>query len=520
MGNDIHDIKAQLWKTADHLRANSPLSSHEYSEPVLGLLFLRYATARLEVVEAEFAEQQASSSRRRQREPSPDDFHARGVMWIPPEARFDALLNLPEGDNLGKAINDAMRTIEAENRDLAGVLPRNYTKLDDDTLTELLRLLNPLDSVEGDFFGKVYEYFLEKFALQEGRGGGEFFTPTSIVKLIVEIIEPFHGRLLDPASGTAGMAVQSAKFVEAHQRSATEISIYGQEKTEGNLRLSKMNLAIHGLSGDIRQANTYYEDLHKSVGRFDFVMANPPFNVDGVDKDRIANDPRFRWGLPNTDNANYLWIEIFAAALSERGRAGCVMANSAADARHSEQAIRQKLLEDHLVDVIVAVGPNFFYSVTLPVTLWFLDRAKADTDRAHKVLFVDARHLYRQIDRAHRDWTDPQIEFLANITRLHRGEAPEHARDSTDLMDEHFPEGEYRDVPGLCAVATLDEIEAHGWSLNPGRYVGVADGEPEDFEFAERLEELNEELEALTAQAHGLETVIAENVATLIEGTA
>ena len=332
------------------------------------------------------------------------------------------------------------------------------------------------------------------------------------------------------------------------------------------MRLGKMNLAVHGLAGDIRQGNAYYEDLHQSVGRFDRVMANPPFNVDRVDKDRLKDDPRFPFGLPRVDNANYLWIQIFHSALNASGRAGFVMANSASDARGSELDIRRQLIESRTVDVMVAVGSNFFYTVTLPCTLWFFDKAKASgsttpqtgtpgiagpqtgktnttSARAHKharaekeaptlasaalgsgvpreetILFIDARHLYRQIDRAHRDWTPAQIEFLANIVRLYRGEAPENLHDSAALLEEHFgKKPKYADVPGLCKVATLAEIEAQSWSLNPGRYVGVAAREEDDFDFKERLEEQNEELETLNAESRELETRIAENVTKLLE---
>ena len=327
-----------------------------------------------------------------------------------------------------------------------------------------------------------------------------------MVKLIVEILEPFHGRICDLACGSGGMFVQSARFVEEHKKNpSSEISIYGQERVAETVKLCKMNLAVHGLAGDIRQGNTYYEDLHTSPGKFDFHLANPPFNVDRVDKDRLKDDPRFPFGLPKVDNANYLWIQIFYSALNKNGRAGFVMANSAADARASEMEIRKQLIQDRAVDVMVAVGPNMFYTVTLPCMLWFLDRGKKGTERQDKVLFLDARHIFRQIDRAHRDFTPEQIEFLANIVRLYRGEKPENQHESAKMMAEKFPKGKYADVPGLCKVATVKEIEAQGWSLNPGRYVGVAEGEADDFDFKERLEELNEELETLNVEARELE---------------
>jgi type I restriction enzyme M protein len=413
-----------------------------------------------------------------------------------------------------------MKAIEAENEELRGVLPANYTQLNSDTLVALLKTFSeiPMD-IEGDIFGKIYEYFLGKFAMSEGQKGGEFFTPTSIVKLIVEIIEPFQGRIFDPACGSGGMFVQSARFVQNHQQNpGTDISIYGQEKTAETVRLCRMNLAVHGLSGDIRQANSYYENVHNCRGRFDFVMANPPFNVDGVDKEKIKDDPRYPFGLPRVDNANYLWIQEFYSALNEHGRAGFVMANSASDARASELDIRRKLIEAQVVDVMISIGSNFFYTVTLPCTLWFFDRGKLNSDRRDKVLFIDARHIYKQIDRAHREFTPSQVEYLANIVRLYRGEAIETTNGSAAQMHKVFPNGTYADVPGLCKVATLQEIEAQGWSINPGRYVGVAERAVDDFDFKEKLEELNEELEVLNVEARELEERISENVAMLLEG--
>ena len=401
MATDLKQLQTRLWEAADGLRANSGLRSSEYSTPVLGLIFLRYADLRFSAAREEL--EGKGSGRRRI---GPADYQAQGVLYLHEPARFDHLLNLPEGADLGKAVNDAMRAIENANPDLRGVLPRAYSSLPNDVLAELLRLLGRLpEAIEGDGFGLIYEYFLGQFASSEGQKGGEFFTPTSIVKLIVEIIEPYHGKIYDPACGSGGMFVQSAHFVERHRKDpGSELSVCGQEKTKETIRLAKMNLAVHGLAGDIREANTYYEDLHDSVGRFDFVMANPPFNVNKVDKAKLEDDPRFPFRLPKPDNANYLWIQTFYSALNEHGRAGFVMANSASDARGSEMEIRRQLIEDRCVDVIVSVGTNFFYTVTLPVTLWFLDRGKRGTEREDQVLFIDARDIYRQIDRAHRDW--------------------------------------------------------------------------------------------------------------------
>ena len=512
----LAELERRLWSTADQLRANSKLRASDYSTPVLGLIFLRYADVRFTRAEGELAG--ASTGRRKI---GPKDYQAKGVLFLPPESRYSTLQNLPEGTNYGKALNEAMRAIEEHNEDLRGVLPTDYTKLDNHTIIELLRIVGSIpDDIEGDAFGRIYEYFLGKFAMSEGQRGGEFFTPTSIVKLIVDIIEPFHGRILDPACGSGGMFVQSARFVENRQRNpAQEISIFGQEKVDDTVRLCKMNLAVHGLSGDIKQANTYYEDPHKSVGQFDFVMANPPFNVDGVDKERIRDDPRYSFGLPNVDNGNYLWIQIFANSLNDQGRAGFVMANSASDARHSEALIRQKLIEKDLVDVVVAVSSNFFYTVTLPVTLWFLDKRKGNDDRTGKVLFIDARHVFTQVTRALREFTPEQHEFLANIVRLYRGKEPEFLHGSDALMKEHFPELQYEDVPGLCGVATIDDLANREWSLNPGRYVGSRPGVDDGVDFIEAFGELTEELHSLNLEAAVLQESIAKNSAELLSTT-
>jgi type I restriction enzyme M protein len=515
MPSNHTDLEKRLWDAADELRANSKLKSSEYSVPVLGLIFLRYADQKF--TEAEKKMPQASGRRKIGK----SDYQAQGVLYLPEKARFGYLLNLPEGSDIGKAINEAMKAIETDNEDLKDVLPKTYNSIDKTLLVSLLKNFAAIPMmIEGDAFGKIYEYFLGEFAMAEGQKGGEFFTPTSIVKLIVEIIEPFHGKILDPACGSGGMFVQSAAFVEHHKKTVNEISVYGQEKVAETIRLCKMNLAVHGLSGDIRQAVTYYEDIHKSVGKFDFVMANPPFNVDKVDKERLKDDPRYPFGLPRADNANYLWIQIFYSTLNAKGRAGFVMAKSAGDAGGSELAIRRELLNANAVDVVVSVGPNFFYTVVLPCTLWFLDRGKSKTNRKDKVLFVDARHIFRQLDRAHRDFTPEQIEFISNIVRRHRGEDEESEAGSTELMKQNFPNGKYVDVAGLCKVATLAEIEAQSWSLNPGRYVGAAERVADDFEFAVRLEELNEELESLKREARALEVQVAENVQKLLESLA
>ncbi|MCK4622701.1 MAG: SAM-dependent DNA methyltransferase [Desulfuromonadales bacterium] len=514
MHANLVELEKKLWSAADELRANSELKSSEYSVPVLGLIFLRYADFKFALAQKELKGKGSS-----RRTIGKVDYAAKGVLYLPEAARFAYLLNLPEGKDIGKEINEAMGLVEQENQELKGVLPKTYQKVGNDSLATLLKTFNsiPLD-IEGDAFGRIYEYFLGEFAKAEGQKGGEFFTPTSLVKLIVEIIEPFHGRIYDPACGSGGMFVQSANFVLEHQKNpGSEISVYGQERVAETVRLCKMNLAVHGLSGNIKQGNSYYEDIYESLGKFDFVMANPPFNVNGIDKERIKDDKRFPFGMPRTDNANCLWMQMFYSTLSERGRAGFVMANSASDARASELEIRRQLIQAQAVDVMVAIGSNFFSNVTLPCTLWFLDKGKKGTERVNRVLFIDARHIYRQLDRAHRDFTPDQIEFLANIARLYRGEPVESAYGSAEKIKEAFPEGKYADVAGLCKVASLEEIEAQGWSLNAGRYVGMADREEEDFDFAERLEELSEELEVLNSEAQELEESIADNVVHLLE---
>lgn len=512
MAADLVAVENHLWAAADQLWANTGLKPSEFSTPVLGLIFLRYADKRFTEAQAKLTAKGLMAD-----DLEPFDYQAEGVLYLPDEARFSHLCTLTEGDNLGKAINNAMALVEANNDDLKGVLPRSYNKLPNPTLVELLRLLAPLE-LEGDAFGKVYEYFLGNFAMKEGQKGGVFYTPTSIVRLIVEIIEPFHGRIFDPACGSGGMFVQSAAFVERHHKRAShELSVFGTEKASDTVKLAKMNLAVHGLSGKIVEANSFYEDPHKSVGHFDFVMANPPFNVSGVDKDRLKTDPRLPLGLPSTDNANYLWIQYFASALNEKGRAGFVMANSAGDARGSELEIRKQLIQTGAVDVIVSVGSNFFYTVTLPCTLWFFDMAKARNEqRRDQVLFLDARAIFRQVTRAVRDFTDEQIEYLANIVRLYRGEKPEFEAGSKAILKERFPQLRYADVAGLCKVATLEEIEAQGWSLNPGRYVGVGERVADEFDFSERLEQLQEELSQLNSAATFLEEAIEANVELLL----
>jgi len=536
----IQQLEKQLWSAADSLRANTGLTAQEYSRPILGLIFLKYAEFRFTQAKEKIAA--AGSARRRATTDIKSKIQAEGAMYVPDDALYTKLLALPEDANIGLCVNNAMKALEAENEAIKDALPKTYTRFDNDILKGLLKNFTAIDfGLGSDIFGRIYEYFLNEFAKTEGQGGGEFFTPSALVRLITEIIEPYHGKVFDPACGSGGMFVSSADFVSGHNKNASdELSVFGQEKTGDTVRLSKMNLAVHGLQGDIREGNSYYEDPFelaqgeevdgKKHGQFDYVMANPPFNVNEIQKDRLVDDKqRFPYGMPRNDNGNYLWIQMFYTALNAKGRAGFVMANSASDARGSEQEIRQNLIEDDGVDVMVAVSSNFFYTVTLPCALWFLDKNKPAHNK-DKVLFIDARHIFRQVTRAVRDYTSEQLNFIANIVRLYRGQTvdntylethPDADNDGSYALDAFFKgetgELSYQDIAGLCKVASKAEIIEQGYSLNPGRYVGVAEGEHEyDEDFAVKLETLQEELELLNSEARDLESCIAINVAKVI----
>lgn len=443
---DIKKIEGDLWEAADQLRANSKLTASEYSMPVLGLIFLRHAYNRFLIVK-EKIEENLPSRGGIKRPVKKEDFESQSAIFLPEESRYDYLLNLEEGKDIGSAINNAMIKIENEYDNLQGSLPKNYNIFDNDLLAELLKIFNSeqLKNATGDIFGRIYEYFLNKFAMTGAQEGGEFFTPISLVQLIVNIIEPQKGIVFDPACGSAGMFVQTGHFIELHGENANEkVTFYGQEKAELNSKLAKMNLAVHGLEGKILEGNTFYEDKHELIGKCDYVMANPPFNVDGVDSEKIKGDPRLPFGIPGINkktkavsNGNYLWIQYFHQYLNEKGRAGFVMASSASDAGHSEKDVREQLVKTGDVDVMVSIGNNFFYTRTLPCGIWFFDKNKSE-NRKDKILMLEARNIHSRIAGTSNknEFSQEQLKNLTAITWLYRGENERYLK----LIDEYINE--------------------------------------------------------------------------------
>lgn len=431
----IVQLETELWDSANTLRANSKLTAAEYKDPVLGLILLRYAQNRYEEAKVEI-EANLPKGPRGKRKAKKADFLAAGAMMLPEESQYDYLANLPEAEDISEAVNSAMRLIEEEYPDLTGVLPKNYQEMDADLLRELIRVFNKeaVKTISGDVFGRIYEFFLMKFSM-DGAGaqeGGEFFTPPSLVQLIVNMIKPDHGIIHDPACGSGGMFVQTGHFIEQDQKSQGEkssvnekITCYGSELKSNNTRLAKMNLAIHGIEGKIIESNSFYTDPHNLVGKCDFVMANPPFNVKKVDKkkDYVKNDVRLfkDVGIPKADNGNYLWVQYFYHYLNEQGRAGFVMASSATDAGNTEKTIRQKLVETGAVDCIVAVGNNFFYTRSLPCHVWFLDKGKRKTNK-DKILMIDARNTFRVVTNTINDYSPGQLLNFSAIMEAYRGD--------------------------------------------------------------------------------------------------
>ncbi|HNY50324.1 MAG TPA: N-6 DNA methylase [Smithella sp.] len=425
----IEAIEKRLWTAADTLRANSNYASNEYFLPVMGLVFLRHAYSRYLAVKDDI---EANLPKRggKTRPLTKEDFSQKSAIFLQPKAQFDFLVALTDSDDRAKAIIEAMESIEADYENLRGVLPKaEYQELDNDVLGQLLRTLNPeeLKRVSGDVFGRIYEYFLTQFADQKAHDGGEFFTPVSLVSLIANVLEPQGGIVLDPACGSGGMFVQSARFVERrHQNPVDRLTFFGLEKNATTIRLAKMNLAVHGLEGNIQKAITYYEDPHELLGKADFVMANPPFNVDEIDADKVKSDPRLPFGLPGVNkkdkvqNGNYVWISYFYSYLNKHGRAGFVMSSQASSAGRDEAKVRRKLIESGDVDVMIAIRSNFFYTRTVPCELWFLNRAKPAAHK-DKVLMIDARNVYRKVTRKIYDFSPEQEQNLLAIVWLYRG---------------------------------------------------------------------------------------------------
>ncbi len=595
---NIRKLETELWESADLLRSGSKLTSNQYCMPVLGLIFLRYAYSRFKMVEAEILKNRPSRGGRVMPVEA-SDFAAKSALFLPREAQYEYLVNLPENiasagllnkdghpmNSLGEVVNNAMSLIENQSEQLIGVLPKSYTDFSDELLAELLRIFNnsALDEVGGDIIGRIYEYFLSKFAPVVASDDGVFFTPKSLVKMIVNVLEPKSGVLLDPACGSGGMFVQTGDFVANPNSSMT---FYGQEKVEYNAQLCLMNIAVHGLTGVIKSgdaANTFYHDAHNLNGCCDYVMANPPFNVDKVKAESCESAGRLPFGMPAVNknkevgNANYLWISYFYSYLNEKGRAGFVMASSATDSQGKDKDIREQLVKTGDVDVMISVGNNFFYTKSLPCSLWFFDKAKNENIK-DKVLFIDARNYYTVVDRTLNEWSEWQLKNLNAIVWLYRGETDKYKnlikeyrkelgtlltfeerieqitedmrnfREEAKLVIEHtekkfrkqkqeeydstiwsleqklavakeadwlyskFGEGEYKDIEGLCKVASIDEIEEKGWSLTPGAYVGVAPVEDDGVDFAERMKEIHKELLALQAESNSLMETISKNM--------
>jgi type I restriction enzyme M protein len=614
----LKKLEADLWESADLLRADSKLTSNQYCMPVLGLLFLRYAYGRFKRVEAEILKNRPSRGGR-VLPVEPSDFASKSALFLPKEAQFDYLVNLPANiasaklknahgqplNSLGEVVNNAMELVEAQSEKLKGVLPKTYTDFKDELLAELLRTFNnnALDDVGGDVMGRIYEYFLSKFAKNIASDDGVFFTPKSLVKMIVNVLEPTHGVLLDPACGSGGMFVQTGDFVNAAGMASNEtMTFYGQEKVEYNAQLCQMNMAVHGLTGVVKsgdEANSFYHDAHNLAGECDYVMANPPFNVDKVKAESCLNAGRLPFGLPavNKDkeigNGNYLWISYFYSYLNETGRAGFVMAASATDSQSKDKDIREKLVATGHVDCMISVGNNFFYTKSLPCTLWFFDKGKKKKIQ-DKVLFIDARNYYTVVDRTLNEWNEWQLKNLNAIVWLYRGETDKYEyllveyrnallayADTTedkqlekilrksakiakifaelkehretlraqaktaveaadkkskkktqeewdtrlaeldeiigvakeaDWLYEKFGDGKYKDILGLCKIATRAEIAEKNYSLTPGAYVGVAPVEDDGVDFAERMTEIHQELLKLQDESNALMKTISKNM--------
>ncbi len=576
--SNIKLIENDLRKVANNLRTNSQLWLQQFSEPVLGLVFLKYADIKFGLADAIIQEELTKSAWPRwPRQAQKDDYLAQNVIYLPAWCRYADALNQPASNDMGEIMNNIMRRIEEENPDIKGILPKTYHTLHNDVQTNtdlifsLLKAFNSemMNNLKGDVFGNIYEYFLGEFALAEWQWWGEFFTPRSLVKLLVNILEPISGTIYDPACGSWGMFVQSFDFAKLrHDNNDIEtlksLRTYGQDKNESYVKLCKLNLAIHGITWPVTQWVSYYDNPYESKGKFDFVIANPPFNISEIDTAKLENNDIYDYWIPSVNNANYLWIQLFLNSLNDTGRAWFIMGNNASDARNSEETIRSKMIRDGVVDVMIAVWPNMFYNVTLPCTLWFFDKRKKQSDRKDKVLFINAKNIFRQIDRAHREYTEEQIAYITHIVNLYRWEVTvdfvsylttqntliqaeiddltttlETARKNTDefkSITESLKElndrltinaqlkteyetnfsNWYADILWLCKVANISDIENNSRSLNPWRYTWVAKDDTSDEDLKENFASAYTEFVELSSQAKILETTIIANGQNLI----
>jgi len=513
---NIGEIEKRLWTGADTLRANSNFASNEYFLPVMGLIFLRHGYSRFLKVKAEIENSLPSRGGKR-RELTKEDFSRKGAIFLRQKSQFDYLVERPDSEDRAKAIIDAMTLIEEDYDSLKGTLPKNeYQELDNDVLGRLLRIFNDpaLKNADGDIFGRIYEYFLTQFADLKAHDGGEFFTPVSLVQLIVNVIEPDHGTVLDPACGSGGMFVQSAHFIEGlHKRPSEQATFYGMEKNPTTIRLAKMNLAVHGLEGKIDKAITYYEDPHELVGKADFVMANPPFNVDEIDADKIRQDPRLPYQLPGVNkqgkvsNGNYVWISYFDAYLNKTGRAGFVMSSQASSAGGEEARVRRDLIKSGHVDAVIAIRNNFFYTRTVPCELWFLNKAKPKECR-DKVLVIDARSVYRKVTRKIFDFSSEQLKNLTSIVWLYRGQRDRFVQLVAEHLANSIAEGSRSVAPARAFLQKLSQARSKTTDLCKSSKDVNARGAFTEFETAATT--LGEDIEEYAGLVEDIETAWAK----------
>lgn len=549
---ELKKLKDNLWHSADMLRASAHLSANKYGQPILGLIFLRYADILFKQHKAEIDEEFNKYKGTRMEKSYKDIAIEKCGFYLPECAYYDYLNNAPDDANKAVLVKKAMEAIEKENAKMGGVLPKEVYGLlvpeeEPELISKIIRVFKDIpENISIDLFGQIYEYFLGNFALSEGQGGGTFYTPASVVQYMVEVLNPVTGdkKFLDPACGSGGMFVQAARYMHRHNVSNNDMMrfrCYGVEKDPDTVKLAKMNLLLNNVRGDIIEANSFYSDPYDEFGNFDYVMANPPFNMDEVVVEKVIEDRRFNtYGIPRNKtksskkasdkketvpNANYLWIGLFATSLNDTGKAALVMANSASDAGGSELEIRKKIITDGIISQMVTLPSNMFSTVTLPATLWFFDKQKKNRD---EILFIDARNIFTQVDRAHRKFSEEQIKNLGIITRLYEGDSDAFwalveeykqsgKQEQIDWLLERWPEGKYQDIIGLCKVAKLegeDGIIDQDYSLNPGRYVGVViedDGMTEE-EFAETMKADYTKLKSLNAKAETLMIEIEKNM--------